>query len=788
MNDFRVRSVISWNEQMQAENVALRSLSNPSPGFKYFENKFKALGEELQRSAFIQDLRTKARWADSVLNVFSASPESLKNSAVAVADRADPSKKSQKALKSVRWRARAPRPPPSVGAADARVGVQIHAELNWYLFMAGAQVERISLYSKEFPSLLPSAAQRKQSVAALHVLPASDSSSRPATQEDGGGGASIYFEEVERSEMQFISTCLALYSHELLLLVASAALADEKQRREDAGGFIPRDPFFAVAQDLADWMQGAALSDASCLAQARALTSRESVGLFSALLYAEDAMRLVRRAGKPYDAAAAEEGGGGPAAMLGATGKAGSKQQDRPSARGGPQAGSAMVPGSGSVFALGSVRGGALGASALSGQAAQAAREQRRIQALVDRLGEARREVQGVLRGAAGEAYRRRAKLLSAQLTQSAAEVKAELPQAAAPTSDFQALAASAAVGKAVLSAARFTFERALAQVAHWFGFLGTASRKLQRFGERLRAPDFGESLDAIKAREKEALAKDARLRAGARERICRDVGSAEPSPGPWRTHGLTSLGPFGLLPAPGKDLRLQTRGVSFFREGAPKSPGSYVVEAMDPTKKDVYLRQLDGLLVDGKLEGKLSYANAITVDQKDLGAADENRHIAKFAWAYPVSGITEAHAKAIAEALETRGLPVDAVDYFLLNGGYVYWPRGDAAFTTPHEILSLVVGAFKMRFEGPRPLDPKYFSGDQLQHWGAITIDVLSKAPLGAKQFRWFSPAECAVMLPRAKSKVHFGAFGYLYEGDTAGTARPPRANFFMLMNLSTA
>jgi len=187
-----------------------------------------------------------------------------------------------------------------------------------------------------------------------------------------------------------------------------------------------------------------------------------------------------------------------------------------------------------------------------------------------------------------------------------------------------------------------------------------------------------------------------------------------------WRTGGvIAALGPFGHLP-------VSNIGVKLSISRAPAATAyRFVVTAegmaaMDAAKKSIYLKTLK-LPDNSCLAGKLSDLHAITVDKGALGL---ERAMRTFAWCYPADGLNKQAYKDIFAEIEKQNLGVDDFDYFLLNGGYVYWEdRHDAArAVNPHPSACLAIfnRGDTFMFTAPRSLPDAWRVPEM---FGAITI-----------------------------------------------------------------
>jgi len=253
-----------------------------------------------------------------------------------------------------------------------------------------------------------------------------------------------------------------------------------------------------------------------------------------------------------------------------------------------------------------------------------------------------------------------------------------------------------------------------------------------------------------------------------------------------WRTQGITNLGPFGHIEVADIGSRISVKIERGTLENFDKKENVYTVTAqglnsMDSGKRDIYLNHLAPQgATDRTLKGHLSPPNKITIDKPLLGLQP---YIKSFAWCYPLNGLTiDLHSKIVTE-IKTRGLEVDSFDYFLLNGGYVYWTanldKNEEIGSIPKCALAIFINGDSFMFTPPHPLptDPKWCDE---KYFGTITIKGLK-----ATHFRWLTPMECEKLLGRkilyrikkdGLTVPLLGGFAYLY---------PDRKlnNYFMLL-----
>ena len=695
LNGVREASINAFNNEAasQKEQAAAQSLKKTSLGFNYVDGLHAKLFP--LKSQLVEHLYVKARRADSVLSIFRSSPKSIR---------------------------------------DDEGFKRIANHLNLLLYVAGSRLQRIYIiYLRSFQRDLANAKEWN-----------GDNKKNDFSASASTGSDMFWCEREERAELQKLMSDLTVLTHSLLLGIAKEDIADDlgEEKKKDIES---SDPFFDFAQCMAIWTKRFIQNpfDPDLIKEGALLSEKEVVGFFSAILYAEDGMRLARKIhlqGALGDSSKSSKGSFLSRLFLGSDRAETSRRAvDRVvGAAGSPEDGGGIVQ----VSMVDEERGASPNLSTARHKNPMAAGSfaMARQGSNVSLTGDKTPSSLSALRLALDEAVDWLKKI-----SQNQDDLRYEARQIAWKVSQH-----SCAL-KSEISAAGGS----------------TVSLGLQMFTLLNAKSDFGDTLEAIKQRELDALTKAKTKKVVVfHQRIFIPKHSDSLSaPEPWRVKGISYLGPFGLMGIDTKALKLKTTFPSDYRSAS--RPGRYeiVFDGSANKKMSIYLEEF-GIMEPStgkkKLVGSMSAWNMVTVKKQDL---DIRYQIEGFAWAYPIDGMTESKAKSTFLKFQDMNLKLEATDYYFLNGGYAYFPPGQPE--SPVELKSLFTGAPQLLFGEPRKLPEEEYKDESL--YGDITLDELKR--LGARKFRWLTPSECARICKGALppgSKLYYGAFAYLYEDPT--------------------
>jgi len=751
-----IRKFNQDNKASQKEQSAAKALQHTTLGYNYCLNQYWAIakarssgGKKPLNSQYVEELLTRCRRADSVINVFRASPNRIRQD-------------------------------------ETLIRVANH--LNLHLFMAGSRIERVKHLMPRYFDPGPAEPRRRMTASNFRATRAggSDASSQATTAK--GGPPKTWFEGQERLEIVRLMGDMSVLTHCLLVGIAKLDIADDLGP-EHQKAIEEFDPFFAFATKFGLWttqfIDNPFADDIE--RQSAVLGERESMGFFSAVLYAEDTMRLARvadyitpqgRAGSSVFFSSKRAGGGG-------AGGAGSRIDLSSSSR-------PHMPVQPHREGLAEVPLGSSPETPPHGASRSAMLNRAESQTgLISKMGASFRNLGGAASKAQDDMSPNLTMLVQA-LTQASEwmnnidkkEYSVDAPARAITWRLSQytcAVQAEIAASRAPLPGLNMS----------WIMAKSTNN--------------FGETLRAIKKREVKELARLAAR--GLHPRILEHpphhdehpphhdehpphhdeqpggggdgtaLAHAFDAPEPWRTYGITYLGPFGLMNISTKKLSVRTAIIDESKKGEYTIDLAFPGDASDTAGKTTFERKMEvyrrrfASAGQASLKGLLSPLSPVTVTKGDLSLPKDTD---SFAWAYPLKGMTEVLAAETFAELQKAKIELDEVDFFMLNGGYVYWRRNERA--QPSVIKSLFTGAPQLLFSEPQPLPAALAAEEDL--FGDTTLNVLIKE-LHAFKFRWLTPNEVKKISPHLANS--HGGFAYLYR-DEHGNRKRDADNFFSL------
>jgi hypothetical protein len=654
-----------------------RALETPTRGFVYASHKYTTDVKRFLRSGLVDELYVKTRRADSVLKIFRTSPKNIR---------------------------------------DRPAAQRVANYLNLLIYTSGSRLDRLRLLIIKYEPVLASLHQQADAAAGgkhHRRFKTNTTALPPATAADTDDLRTVWHEQVERAEMRTLINDLTVFTHTLLLGIAYVDISDD-EGNENVKGIISADAFFSLAQHFMTWTIKYLDSptDSRLVTQTELLAQKDCVGFFSAILYAEDVLRLAR---KNKFVGLASNGGSSFFKAENLSGRAVANSHAD-----GAEMGLVSVP----VTEEPSQQ--PPHPRRLSFQ--QAVESIRHVQQLEGKtssnltglnaaLSESVTWLEKIAQG--NEVQIIDARRLAWQLSQFSTGLKAEI------TASKASAAGNIALG---------------------------------RWGIARAQSDFGQTMDAIKSRELAAQKKAGGVGYTSTldpDRVFVDS-EFHASPAPWRVKGIRYLGPFGLLNV--ENLTLSTKVSA-------DAMGSYTVEVKpggpNAARMQIYAEKF------GVLQGKMSKVGRITISRRDLNL---HANVESYAWAYPLEGMTEAKVRDVFLSLKAQNLELSAIDYFMLNGGYVYYTK--VSRLAPTKILSLFTGAPQLLFAEPRPLPAEWAANEDL--FGDITLIELRE--LGARKFRWLTSKECKQLCGSLWKAQYHGGFAYLYD-DSA------RNNFFLML-----